>query len=392
MSYPETIPVNLRDDKTFIMEAVTQNPGLLALASERLRDDPEVVLEAWTYGKVSIKYASKRLLNDKVFSKHILTTWGQSLEYFSESIRADIDLVELAIYSSMRGSAFLFASPELQETEDLAKLFVEQDKDNYFKLSAEMASSRSILEDLLNRYPNYLEKLTAVQRKDLLLVTIALKSSGFSLNYVEQDLLDKHPELIMLAVSTTPAVYRDLTIEQQSDRKIIKKAILGDPYLIGEMGVVRDDDEMALLAMSLNSKILPNLSERLRFAMNYIEDLYHDYYFEAVDYLNGLPPEINSKFQRHLDKKPQSFFKEVTKAIYDDNFYWNPDNVNSVKIHDGIAHLASRLTEDTLNEIIEKQQHFAFTEMFSRALSDRKINKISQATSNKKKISRRTVS
>eukprot|EP00931_Biecheleriopsis_adriatica_P078142 TRINITY_DN5160_c0_g1_i3.p1 TRINITY_DN5160_c0_g1~~TRINITY_DN5160_c0_g1_i3.p1 ORF type:complete len:690 (-),score=140.37 TRINITY_DN5160_c0_g1_i3:103-2133(-) len=135
-------PVQLPDDKDYLLEAVRQDGRSLRCASQRLRDDKDVVLGVVRQDGRLLEFASKRLQDDKdcvlaAVRKHgsslrfaskscvleALKQDGRLLEYASERLQDDTDCVLEAKDSTLKklqqdAMSLEFAPKRLQDDED----------------------------------------------------------------------------------------------------------------------------------------------------------------------------------------------------------------------------------------------------------------------------------
>lgn len=90
---------DLKDDYDIVMEAVKQNGRALSCASVRLQDNPQIVIEAITeeYGWRNLAYASKAICNNKEVMLHAVKVDALALDYASEELRNDKDIIVAAI-------------------------------------------------------------------------------------------------------------------------------------------------------------------------------------------------------------------------------------------------------------------------------------------------------
>lgn len=81
-------------DKSLIIEAVKQDSGALAQASEIFKNDKEVVLEAVKKYGWSLRHASERLKNDREIVLEAIKQDGKILYYASKNLQNDKQLLE----------------------------------------------------------------------------------------------------------------------------------------------------------------------------------------------------------------------------------------------------------------------------------------------------------
>lgn len=108
----------VRDDRSCVMAAVTQNWRALEFGSELLRDDRPVVQAAIAQHWGALQFASPELRDDRSIVQSAIRQNGLALKFASEGLRDDRALVQAAIRnlnSTPRGVALKFASAALRD-------------------------------------------------------------------------------------------------------------------------------------------------------------------------------------------------------------------------------------------------------------------------------------
>jgi hypothetical protein len=108
----------LRNDKKFVLEAVSRDGEALRFASLELRNDREVVLEAVSQIGGALFWASEELQNDEKFVLEAIKKNGLALQYASEELRGNREVVLEAMKQNpdIKRCAFIlfYATDELQ--------------------------------------------------------------------------------------------------------------------------------------------------------------------------------------------------------------------------------------------------------------------------------------
>lgn len=118
------------NDRVIVLAALEQDGSALEYASKSLQNDKEVVLAALVIRKIdepdvgqiqsAFKYASPSLQNDKEFVLKVVKLQPNALEFVSEDLKNDPEVVTLAVNSTYENGmtigkpALAFASKELQ--------------------------------------------------------------------------------------------------------------------------------------------------------------------------------------------------------------------------------------------------------------------------------------
>lgn len=236
----------LKDDKEFILAAVTNDGKSLEFASDRLMNDVEVILVAVTnYGEV-LKIVPHNLKNKDVVLAAI-TKNGIALEYVPEDLKNE-ELCSIAVAENgfalkfvpehfknkelvltavkNNGGALNFATNMLKKDKDIVYAAVTQCGnvlefvDDSFKNDKDLAIiavscwNDSYYFDLSIKY------VSDDLKKDEDVISTAVKHNGYSLYYVSNDVIRRKPHVIVDAIyrsginvlSCVP--YDDCTVEK----------------------------------------------------------------------------------------------------------------------------------------------------------------------------------
>lgn len=123
------LDTHFKNDRDFVLEAVTLNGQALEFAPVEFRNDPEIVKTAMINNRfepsLPFLYASNRLSMDKEFVIEAVNIDGLALEFTSEDLKNDLDVVMAAVANT--GSALQFASEDLQDDRDVVLAAVRND-------------------------------------------------------------------------------------------------------------------------------------------------------------------------------------------------------------------------------------------------------------------------
>jgi len=98
----------LFDNKDFVMHVIVQDGHLIEYASERLRADRDVVNAAIDMnGYMGLQFAHKRFTKEKDLCLRALKNFGYALEFVHESIRDDPDILKCAAGHFKRSNSIL---------------------------------------------------------------------------------------------------------------------------------------------------------------------------------------------------------------------------------------------------------------------------------------------
>lgn len=125
--YLRTAVKNLIEEysnKEKVLNKVQEYGMQLEYASDELKNDKDVVEKAITSCGAAIKFASKELKNDKDLAIKAVQQYGLALEYLPNELKNDKDVVLEAV--SKHGAAIKFASNELKNDKEVIEKSVEQ--------------------------------------------------------------------------------------------------------------------------------------------------------------------------------------------------------------------------------------------------------------------------
>ena len=113
-------------DKEYVQERVKNDGMALEYASEKLRADMDVVLCAIENDVDSVSFVSEDMWSSKSFVKEAVKIWSGYLYYASEELRADKDIVLWALKNNQDDefSALTYASPEFLDEETIFKFLL----------------------------------------------------------------------------------------------------------------------------------------------------------------------------------------------------------------------------------------------------------------------------
>lgn len=196
-------PDEVRSDKLIVTEIVSQRGVELEFASEDLRANPEVVFAALKQNAMAVQYASPELLSDRAFALRLVTTDGHYLQVLSDEMRMDYELVKAAVAHSHLGVALSFAHPAFLESGldfEIASLAFSQG----FKLSVRrhvgFTSSRAVGLAAAECAADQFQHLSSDLRADRWFALKAMETNGCLLQFIAPELWDDS-EVVAAAVS-----------------------------------------------------------------------------------------------------------------------------------------------------------------------------------------------
>lgn len=111
---------HFKTDRELVMIAVKKNGRILKYLNDELKNDKEIVCAAISNNRYCLSYASEKLKDDKYVSLIAVTHFGDSLFYVSDRLKNDKEIVMRAVKSNPQ--SIIYASKELQQDKSIILL------------------------------------------------------------------------------------------------------------------------------------------------------------------------------------------------------------------------------------------------------------------------------
>jgi len=148
----------LAKDKPFFLDVLKENGLLLEYASDELKSDIEIVSTAITNNGLSIKYVDTFINNPSIIFMAISQN-GMALEFASEELQNNFFIVLNAVLQN--GFAIQFASDVLKENKDIVIAALKQDSRSKSWLSHSIKSDPEIM-DIIEDESNLIKKFQEI--------------------------------------------------------------------------------------------------------------------------------------------------------------------------------------------------------------------------------------
>jgi len=302
-----------RDNFEVVLTAVRQSAWTLKFASERLRGNLEVVLAATTRrdGDV-LKFASKTLRGDcEAMAAIIRASSGYVFKYASKALRGDPKLLRLALQTDDR--ALEFASEELRGDREIVLEAVRARANRERNYGLDPCQRR-------NNHP--FSYATEELRQDRDFVLKAVATQGECLHFAATELKTDR-ELVEIAVKQIPFAISAYSPEVKNLRDIFRKAA----EFIADLGPGAWDDENPqpvpnpfLLQVQKEQSISLAAGRNGFNFLNWLRpccrcqavDIDKDFLYEAVRRANQAPEWIPWEYRRD-----QEFYRRVCSPLGD---------------------------------------------------------------------------
>lgn len=200
------------------------------------------------FQKITITNQSKidpkritELASDKKTALQILKDNPDNLEFVSPTLRNDRELIMSVISKPENGYYFKYASAELRDDEELARLSLRINTSAFEHLSKRLRSKKDLVRDVV-------------------------KKSGHDLNYASPALKDD-PEIVKIAAIQYPHILSQLAPKFREDDEFMRQIVEANGDAITVASTKLKDDKNLAIKSFLTTKsvsILQSLSERLR--------------------------------------------------------------------------------------------------------------------------------
>ena len=163
VSFLEDMPIELRSDYEFFMNAVQLHGGTLQYASEKIKSDKRVVLESIKSNDVKsglanesfILYASETLLNDRSFILEAIAINGKIYKFLKNEFKNDIEIINNSIENNP--TVYEYLDDIYKSNFDIAKKAISL---NPYKLSYapdEIKNNIEIIICAIEKYPDSIQ-------------------------------------------------------------------------------------------------------------------------------------------------------------------------------------------------------------------------------------------
>ena len=117
MNFDDIEKESIKAYKSYLIEALKENPFHLENESDQWKSDRDIVIVAVTYNGNTLQYASKELKNDKEVVKTAIETNFTALQYASDELRNDKDIITIAV--SVHGNSLRYSSERLKSDKEV---------------------------------------------------------------------------------------------------------------------------------------------------------------------------------------------------------------------------------------------------------------------------------
>jgi hypothetical protein len=115
----QSIPLELRNDRKFVLEMVKLRGVILRYVSEKLKNDREITIEAVKQDSYAIRWIADKFKNDREIALEAVNQDGTALRWMSKKLKNNREVVLTAVKKYRY--ALKYASPKLQNDPEVQK-------------------------------------------------------------------------------------------------------------------------------------------------------------------------------------------------------------------------------------------------------------------------------
>ena len=228
----EHVSDTLKTDKDFLLEIVSLDAFCLEFFSEELKQDEQIVLAAAKhFGDAALEFGAEKFKTNKNIITEAVKSSGKALSFLAENEKNDKNLVITAV--KHHGYALQYAPEQLQNDKDVV-----------------IAAITAV-----DQYSNTLQYASEELRNDKDVVITAVGHNGNALQYASEE-LQNDKDVAMAALINSTEAFEYVSERLQSDKEFILHAI-------GQKDVDAVDDD-------LDSYISDNIPEKLKSEKDFV--------------------------------------------------------------------------------------------------------------------------
>lgn len=176
-------PIEMKNDKKFVIRCLKSNGEALYYASDELKNDKDAVIAAIKQSSNALRLASPLRQNDKEVVLKAVRQYGNSLRYASDELKGDKDVVLAAIQQN--GMALQWASEKLKDNEEIVKQALSENYKVINYISERLKYDFNIFKLLVNSQDLAFTKSFVTKLSDSKKLRTLLESTISSIPYQE---------------------------------------------------------------------------------------------------------------------------------------------------------------------------------------------------------------
>ena len=219
----------LRDDKTWVLNAVRKKGDDLKYVSDRLRNDQDIALAAIKKKEHAFLYISNELKNDRSFVLEAARKNGLVLQHVNDNFKKDAEIVMAAI--KQNGWAIYFADSELQKNINIGLAAVSSEGNTITQLKGDLNKNYDIGTAAVRQNGGTLKHLDASLQDNKALVLEAVNQSGDSVQFASNR-LKNDLDVALSSVRNSPFALEFLSDDVKKNKDIVLEAVRRSGYAL----------------------------------------------------------------------------------------------------------------------------------------------------------------
>ena len=279
-----------KNDKEFMLALLAYNGTYLEHASDELKADKEIVMAALKSGyRLPYEHVSDALKTDRDFLLEIVSLDAYCLEFFSEELKQDEQIV-LAAAKHFGDAALEFGADKFK-------------------------TNKNIITEAVKSSSKVLSFLAENEKNDKNLVITAVKHHGGSPLQYASEQLRNDKDVVIAAITAVDQYYftfQYASEELRNDKDVVITAVGHNGAALQYASErLRDDKEVAMAALINSTEAFKDVSERLRSDKEFILHAIGQKDVDAVD--DDLDSYISDNIPEKL-KADKDFVLEMVKV------------------------------------------------------------------------------
>ena len=238
------------NDKEFMLALLAYNGTYLEHASEELKADKEIIMAALQSGySLLYEHVSDALKTDKDFLLEIVSLDAFCLEFFSEELKQDEQIV-LAAAKNFGDAALEFGAEKFKTNKNILNEVVKNSQDSLSFLAENDKNDKKLVITAVDHNGYALQYASEQLRNDKDVVIAAVRNWGLALKYASKE-LQSDKDVVITAVRNNGETLQFASKELQNDKDVAMAALINCDYTFLYISeILRSDKEIILHALA----------------------------------------------------------------------------------------------------------------------------------------------
>ena len=236
------------------------------LLKYKIENDPKSVENVLKKNGKILEFFSDEIRGNEEMVKIAISQYAWAIQFASEELKANKRIVEYAIDKG-NGSVIIYASEALQDNEQLVRKAVETNGIALKYASEKLRNNERIVEIAVNNKATSFEYATEEMRKnqDLVLKLIGKKWYKAGIIKYISNTLKENKDFILKAVEQNPYVIEYVSFPMKRNKDVLLKAVESNGMLLSyTSSQLKNDEEVVLKAVKNNGTALRFASTKLK--------------------------------------------------------------------------------------------------------------------------------